>query len=122
MIRNSPEMISMHRQISLPAKFVSGGFLLGAALRTRKGSLLESRSLSGLLSWSSQKPEGRRSRGNSGKAKSVLPVKTAEMVVRIAAGFDNLGTEAFDFTSSSNGAKNGIFLRGMRVEYAYHAI
>jgi hypothetical protein len=33
MIRNSPEIIWMRRQISLPAKFVSGGFLLGAACR-----------------------------------------------------------------------------------------
>src|SRR4030088_2777986 len=33
MIRNSPEIIWMPRQISLPAKFVSGGFLLGAACR-----------------------------------------------------------------------------------------
>ena len=33
MIRNSPEIISMRRQISLQAKFVSGGFLLGAACR-----------------------------------------------------------------------------------------
>src|SRR6266478_2926966 len=33
MIRNSPEIICVPRQISLPAKFVSGGFLLGAACR-----------------------------------------------------------------------------------------
>jgi hypothetical protein len=33
MIRNSPEIIWMPRQTSLPAKFVSGGFLLGAACR-----------------------------------------------------------------------------------------
>jgi hypothetical protein len=33
MIRNSPEIIWMPRQRSLPAKFVSGGFLLGAVCR-----------------------------------------------------------------------------------------